>query len=147
MRYLLNLKSRRGEGYLLLTVLLLGFSFVILSMALDGLSLAIAYRRAQGLASVGAQAGASTIAPFDGQSVALASNACEVALATIQASLPTDANPNVITSTCNHGKDSLSVVVALTPQRFFAGPLMLPIDTVRAQVSATAKYGIHLPEN
>ena len=67
----IHLRSRCGEGYLLLTFVLLGLTLIIMSLAIDGLGLAVTYRRALGLASIGAQAGASAIMPFDGSAVTL----------------------------------------------------------------------------
>ena len=83
-----NLRSRRGEAYMLLTVIFLGFSVIVMSLAIDGLGMAVTYRRAVGLATVGAQAGTGVLMQFDGSTPELASNACAVAIDTVIASLP-----------------------------------------------------------
>lgn len=141
------IRSRRGEGYLLLSVVLLGLTLIILSLTIDGLGLAVTYRRAVGLASVGAQAGASAVAPFDGNAVTLSANACTVAIDTVMASLPAGVTPNAVQASCDQSQNRVNMTVELTPLRFFGGPLTLSINRVRAQVSAAPKFGINTQEN
>ena len=143
----IQIRSRRGEGYLLLTVVLLGLTLIIMSVAIDGLGLAVTYRRAVGLASVGAQAGASAIAPFDGKAVALSANACTVAIDTVMASLPAGLAPTAVSTSCNQTQNRINMTVELAPLRFFGGPLALSVNRVRAQVSAAPKFGINTQEN
>ena len=147
MKQAIQIRSRRGEGYLLLTVVLLGLTLIIMSLAIDGLGLAVTYRRAVGLASVGAQAGASAIAPFDGNAVALSTNACTVAIDTVMASLPTGVTANAVQVSCDQSQNRVNMTVDLTPLRFFSGSLALSVNRVRAQVSASPKFGINTQEN
>ena len=132
---------------MLLTFVLLGLMLIIMSLAIDGLGLAVTYRRALGLASIGAQAGASAIAPFDGNTVTLSAQACTVAIDTVMASLPADTTANSVDAQCDQSKDAVVVTVELVPLRFFGGPLSLSVNRVRARVSATPKYGINTQEN
>lgn len=147
MRYTIRLRSRRGEGYLLLTVVLLGLTLIVMSLAIDGLGLAVTYRRAIGLASVGAQTGASAIAPFDGNAVTLSTNACAVAIDTVMASLSAGVAPNSVRASCDQSQNRVDMTVELAPLRFFGGPLALAVNRVRAQVSAVPKFGINTQEN
>ena len=146
-RHEVRLKSRGGEGYLLLTVVLLAFVFVIMSVALNGLGLAVTYRRAVGLASVGAQAGAGSLAAFDGQTVSLSGEACQIALATVQASLPAGVNSADVRISCTQGAMDVVVSVSLKPLHVFGGVFPRGIEFVQATSRAAPKYGINDQEN
>ena len=146
----LNLHSRGGSGYMVLTVLMLGFCITLMSIALDGLGLAVTYRRALGLATAGAQSGAGQLAMFAGGAVELAGSACDVARQTVQASLQsgagggaTGANARV---TCHQSGNALTVDVELKPLKFIGGPLAIVVDTVKASAKASPRYGINHEE-
>ena len=142
-RHEVRLKSRNGEGYLLLTVVLLAFVFVIMSVALNGLGLAVTYRRAVGLASVGAQAGAGSLVAFDGQTVSLSGEACPIALATVQASLPVGVNSTDVRISCTQSAMDVVVSVSLKPLHVFGGVFPRGIEFVQATSRAAPKYGIN----
>lgn len=139
------LHSRRGEGYLVLTVVLLGFCITLASLAIDGLGMAVTYRRAVGLASVGAQAGAGELALFDGTRPALNGQACETALATVRASAMTPDYNNVIVS-CKQDVNAVLVTVSLKPLKFIGGPLSLTVERITATARATPAFGINEQE-
>lgn len=143
----IGLKSRIGEGYLLLTVVLLAFAFVIMSVALNGLGLAVTYRRAVGLASVGAQAGAGSLAVFAGAAPSLNGEACTVALDTVRASLPVAVGPDDVQMNCIQSATDVVVAVSLRPMRVFGGVLPWGNQLVQATARAAPKYGINDQEN
>lgn len=140
-----RLRSCRGEGYLVLTVLLLGFSVILTSLAIDGLGMAVTYRRAVGLATVGAQAGAGELAMFNGARPALNGRACATALDTLRASLRDPNAPQVI-ATCRQEGESVVVSVTLRPLKFFGGPLSLPVERITATARAAPAFGINEQE-
>jgi len=142
----LELGSRRGSGYLVLTLLMLGFCITLMSMALDGLGLAITYRRALGLATAGAQSGAGQLAVFAGGAVELSDSACDVARQTVQASLQGGAVGANVTVTCRRNGNTVTVEVELKPLKFIGGPLAIAVGTVRASASASPRYGINTEE-
>jgi hypothetical protein len=139
------LRSRRGEGYLVLTVVLLGFTIIVASLALDGLGMAITYRRAVGLAAVGAQAGAGELALFDGTRPALSGRACETALETVRASLNAASASQVIAD-CKQDGASVWVTVSLRPLKIFGGPLSLQVERITATAHASPAFGINEQE-
>ena len=143
----IHLGSRTGEGYLLLTVVLMAFGLVIMSVALNGLALAVTYRRAVGLANVGAQAGAGSLDVFDGTVVRLNGNACSISLETVQASLPVGVSPLDVKTDCQQSATEVIVSVALKPLRVFGGVFPSGIAFVEATAKATPKYGINSQEN
>lgn len=126
------------------TVMFLGFAVILMSLALDGLGLAVTYRRAVGLATAGAQAGAGVLANFDGGSVVLSHGACDVALNTVQASL--DHGTQRANVSCQRQGNTVQVTVDLKPLKILGGPLSLAIDHVQAVVEATPRYGINQVE-
>ena len=141
-----NLRSRRGEGYLVLTVVMLGFSIILMSLALDGLGMAVTYRRAVGLATAGAQAGAGVLAPFNGAAPSLSNDACGVAMETVWMSAAPNANNQTLTTQCAQTSNDIVVTVDLRPLRFFGGPLSLAIQRVTATARAAPIYGINTEE-
>ena len=141
-----NLRSRRGEAYMLLTVIFLGFSVIVMSLAIDGLGMAVTYRRAVGLATVGAQAGAGALTQFDGSTPELASNACAVAIDTVIASLPNGSASDKAQVSCVRQGNAVQVIVVLKPLRFFGGPLALAVKDIRASAKAEPRYGINQEE-
>ncbi|NJM40715.1 MAG: hypothetical protein HC853_08055 [Anaerolineae bacterium] len=143
MRHL-NLRSRRGEAYMIWTVLFLGFAITLMSLALDGMGLAVTYRRAVGLATTAAQAGAGALAEFGGGGVALRSDACQVALDTLQASMTHSLQHTKVT--CQRQVNAVIVSVELKPLRVLGGPLALVIDRVQATAKASPKFGINHEE-
>lgn len=134
-------RSRRGEGYLLFAVLFTPFIIALMSLALDGLGLAVTYRRAIGLATVAAQAGAGAI-EFNGGAPSLRGNACDIALSMVEVN--TDGTAQ---ASCQNSGDRVEVTVALRPIRIFAGPLAMPIQQVQVTVAASPAYGINQQEN
>jgi hypothetical protein len=145
MAHDIHLRSRHGEGYLVLTVLFLGFSVILMSLAIDGLGMAVTYRRAVGLASVGAHAGAGELADFNGAQPSLSGRACITALETLRASLRDPNSPQVI-ATCVQQGNSVLVAVTLKPLKFFGGPLSLPVERVTATARAAPAFGINEQE-
>ena len=137
----ITIRSRRGEGYLLFAVLFTPFIIALMSLALDGLGLAVTYRRAVGLATVAAQAGAGAIA-FNGGAPSLRSDACAIALSMVDAN--TDGTAQ---STCQANTNRVEVTVSLRPIRVLAGPLTMPIQQVQVTVAASPAYGINQQEN
>ena len=136
-----RLRSRRGEGYLLFAVLFTPFIIALMSLALDGLGLAVTYRRAVGLATVAAQAGAGAIA-FNGGAPSLRTDACTIALSMIEVNTEGAAQ-----STCQSDANRIEVTVSLRPIRVVAGPLTLPIQQIQVTVAASPAYGINQQEN
>jgi hypothetical protein len=142
----IRVRSRRGEGYLVLTVVMLGLAIILMSLALDGLGMAVAYRRAVGLATAGAQAGAGALAVFDGGAPALSGDACAVAVETVQASAGQNASGESFSAQCGQTAGDLVVTVSLRPLRFFGGPLALAVQRVTATARAAPRYGINFEE-
>ncbi len=139
-----NLHSRRGEAYMIWTVLFLGFAITLMSLALDGLGLTVTYRRAVGLATTAAQAGAGALAQFEGGAVGLRNDACQIALETLRASMThTMAHAK---ATCQRQPRAVMVSVELKPLRMLGGPLALVIDRVQATAKAEARFGINQEE-
>ena len=126
------------------TVLFLGFAVILMSLALDGLGMAVTYRRAVGLATAGAQAGAGVLAEFDGGAVTLNGDACHIALNTVQANLNHDTQHAKVT--CQQQGNSVAVTVELQPLRVIGGPLALVLDHVRVTAKANPRYGINQVE-
>ena len=139
------LRSRRGEGYLVLTVVMMGFCITLASLAIDGLGMAVTYRRAVGLASVGAQAGAGELAIFDGTHPALNGQACDTALATVRASALNLNNNDVVTN-CRQEGNAVTVSVSLEPLKFIGGPLSLTVERITATARAMPAFGINEQE-
>lgn len=92
-----------------------------MSVTLNGLGLAVTYRRAVGLASAGAQAGAGSLAVFDGQAVSLSGEACPIALATVQASMPAGISSTDVRISCIQSATDVVVSVSLKPLQVFGG--------------------------
>jgi hypothetical protein len=126
------------------TVLFLGFAIILMSLALDGMGLAVTYRRAVGLATTAAQAGAGALAEFNGGTVSLRSDACQIALDTLRASM-THAMQHA-KATCQRQANAVFVTVELKPLRVLGGPLALVIDRVLATAKAVPKFGINHEE-
>ena len=141
-----RLSSRRADAYLVLTIVMLGFAISLMSLAVDGLGLAVTYRRAVGLATTGAQAGAGSVAPFGGGAPALSANACDVALATVRASVGPNATEDTMMAQCAQDAGAVAVTVALRPLKFFGGPLSLAVQAVTATARAAPRYGINTEE-
>ena len=142
----IRLDERCGEGYLVLTVVMLGFSVILMSLALDGLGMAVTYRRAVGLATVGAQAGAGSLAMFGGGIPALSGDACSVAMASVRASARPNANSQSLNARCAQDASGVAVTVELRPLKFFGGPLALAVQRVSATARAAPRYGINTEE-
>ena len=140
----INLRSRRGEAYMIWTVLFLGFAITLMSLALDGMGLVVTYRRAVGLATTAAQAGAGALAEFNGGAIALRSDACQIALDTLQASMTNGLQHAKVN--CQRQANAVIVTVALKPLKVLGGPLALVIDRVQATAKAVPKYGINYEE-
>ena len=141
-----RLPSRRGDGYLVLTVVMLGCAISLMSLAVDGLGLAVTYRRAVGLATAGAQAGAGSVAPFGGGTPTLSADACDIALATVRASVGPNMGEATMSAQCTQSAGTLAVTVALRPLRVFGGPLSLAVQEVIATARAAPRYGINTEE-
>lgn len=139
MKRIIRLKSRCGEGYMLLLVLFIPFALIVLSLAIDGLGMATTYARAVGLAKVAAQAGAGTVA-FDGTRVMLRGDACAVALRSIGDNSGT---LNLVQTHCTQTNNRVLVQVRLRPLRMFGGSFALPIDHVDATAYAEPQFGIN----
>lgn len=139
MKTNIQLKSRKGEGYMLLLVLFIPFAMMVLSLAIDGLGMATTYARSVGLAKVAAQAGAGTVM-FDGTRVTLRGDACAVALRTIDAN---SSGPNLVRANCAQANNRVLVQITLRPLRMFGGSFALPIDHVTATAYAEPQFGIN----
>jgi len=127
-------RSRRGEAYASLIVFLLPLFIVITVLVFNGLSAIAAQRRAQGLATLGIQAGTSAV-HFDGSTPNISPNACAVALAAIR-----NTSPNAV-ATCTANSRLLTVQVAVKPPQLgFAG---LIVDYARFRMSGGPGFGIN----
>lgn len=146
MTQLINLRSRRGDGYLVWIVLFAPFAVLLISLALDGLGMAVTYQRAVGLARVAAQAGAGSI-DFNGQQPVLNAQACPIALDTVaQSSAHTSANGGDFRVNCVVTGNTLIVTVRLKVLRILGGPLGAPFTEVVAQAKAAPRFGINQEE-
>lgn len=147
-----SLRRRRGEGYITLAILMLPLMLLVMVFTFDGLSSIVAYRRAQGLATLGIQA-ASTATRFDGMRTTLADNACAMAKDLICSSSSTSASraPHTDTTQCSDtlkvqctaSTNVLDLVVGVKPIRLLNTALGLPIDYAQARAKGGPRYGIN----
>lgn len=142
MRWL-NLRSRRGDGYIILIIVLLPLLFIVMATGIDGLALAVTYNRAAGLARVAAQAGATSV-DFNGGGVTLNADACPIARATACESA--GGCSGSMTVACNQQNNVLEVTVALKPLRVFGGALGPNAAYVMARARSSPRFGINAEE-
>jgi hypothetical protein len=136
---LLNVRSRRGEGYITLIVLLLPLFITISVLVFNGLGAVVAQRRAQGLATLGIQVGSTEIA-FDGSAARLASDACAKALAAIQANGGSD-----VKAECTSDGRTMRIHVGVKAPQLIS-PLFPYLDYAAAVVRGGPVYGINAGE-
>lgn len=148
------LKRRRGEGYITLTIVMLPLILLVMTFTFDGLSAIVAYRRAQGLATLGVQA-ASTATHFDGNRTSLNTDACATALLSIcNASgnnlratySDTDCDTHTVKVQCTASINMVNVVVGVKPSRLLNTTFGLPIDYAQARAKGGPRYGINAVE-
>lgn len=139
----LNLRSRRGDGYIVLIIVILPLLLIVMATGIDGLALAASYNRAVGLARVAAQAGATSV-DFGGGGVALNADACPIATATVCDSAG-GCSASVAVS-CTQQGNVLEVTVSLKPLRVFGGALGPNADHVVARARSSPRFGINAAE-
>lgn len=139
----LNLRSRRGDGYITLIIVLLPLLFIVMATGIDGLALAASYNRAVGLAHVAAQAGATSV-DFNGAGVMLNANACPIAQATACDSAGGCSGSVAIR--CTQQGNVLEVTVTLKPLRVFGGALGPRAEYVVARARSSPQFGINSKE-
>lgn len=146
----LNLRSRTGDEFIVMLVLLIPLLVIIMGVALDGMSMASAYRRAQGLAQVSANAGAARLT-FGGTSPAIdergaCMTAYEVFCENARGCLPPVYGNGHAHAACTVAGGVVTVRVDLKPIRIFGGPLSLPDNEIVAVARAQLRYGINFGE-
>jgi hypothetical protein len=139
----LDLRSRRGDGYITLIIVILPLLFIIMATGIDGLALAASYNRAVGLARVAAQAGATSV-DFNGGGVALNADACPIARSTVCESA--GGCTGSITVGCTQQSNILEVTVILKPLRVFGGALGPNAEFVMARARSSPRFGINVEE-
>jgi hypothetical protein len=139
------LRSRRGEGYIALTMVMLPLIAVILSLSIDGLGLAVTYRRAVGLATVGVQTGTAAIS-FSGGPTSLSSLACAAAVRAVCENARDGCSTGAVQADCAVEGGHLRVTVSLRPLSMFGGPLSLNADRVVATARGEPVHGIDYGE-
>lgn len=139
----LNLRSRRGDGYITLIVVLLPLLLVVMATGIDGLALAASYNRAVGLARVAAQAGATSV-DFSGGGVSLNANACPIARATACDSA--GGCSGSVNVSCSQQNNVVEVTVSLKPLRVFGGTLGPNASFVVARARSSPRFGINAEE-
>jgi hypothetical protein len=145
----ITVTSRKGEGYVALTILMLPLLITVMSLAIDGMGLAASYRRAVGLATVGVLAGSADVS-FNGGGTALAGGACGAATRAVceNAGGCTGGagGATSVTVTCTSAGGVIKVTVALKPIRVFGGPRALGAERVVAVARGTPEHGINYGE-
>lgn len=140
----LNLRSRRGEGYVTLMIVLLPLLLTAMVYVFDGLSVMIAYRRAQGLATLGIQAVAS--APvFTGNAVGLPGTSCATATTAICATSGDACAAGRVRVACSQQGNTINVRVGVRPNLLGSG-LGLNIQYAAAEARGGPRYGINFGE-
>ena len=137
----INLKDRRGLEFGVLVVLMTPLIVVLFSVGIDGMAYAAAARRAQGVAAVAAQAGATRIT-FYGGKVTLAGDACNTAMAS--AGQNSQASFGAVSS-CGVSGNSVHVTVGMNVPKLFGFYQVIP-SRVLMTVSAQPEYGIKARE-
>jgi hypothetical protein len=135
----LNMRSRHGEGYITLIVLLLPLFITVSVLVFNGLGAVVAQRRAQGLATLGIQVGSTQIV-FDGSASRLAVDACDRAITAIQA----NGGPDVKAECASDGRTLRIRVGVKAPQ--LISPLFPHLDYAAATVRGGPVYGINAGE-
>jgi hypothetical protein len=138
-----NLRSRHGDGYITLIVVLLPLLLVVMATGIDGLALAASYNRAVGLARVAAQAGATSV-DFNGGGVSLNTDACPIACATACDSA--GGCSASLTVHCTQQNNTVEVTVSLKPMRVFGGALGPNASFVVARARSSPRFGINAEE-
>ena len=149
----ISLRRRRGEGYITLAIVMLPLMLLVMTFTFDGLSAIVAYRRAQGLATLGVQA-ASTAARFDGSHTTLGPNACATARASILynstfannlRTLYSDSvcSTDTVKVQCTASINMIDVVVGVKPIHLLNTTLGLSIDYAQARAKGGPRYGIN----
>ncbi len=144
-----NLASKAGMGYASLMVLSIPLFMLLMSVTIDGLAMAATYRHALALATIGVQAG-STSVDFNGGAPQLNGNACSLAEQTICDNMATSCSATINRGFCSQNGNDLTVVVRLQPKTFFNGAAAqygLSLTFVQASVTGGPVYGINGAEN
>ncbi|MCL5998677.1 MAG: hypothetical protein M1546_21855 [Chloroflexi bacterium] len=136
----LDLRSRRGEGYIALTILILPLITLIMALATEGMGLAVTYRRAVGLATVGAQAAGATV-QFSGGGTGSASDACAAAVRAVCENA--QGCGSAVAVSCVRDGNQVKVTVVLKPLRVFGGPFSLNATRVVGMASSEPMFGIN----
>jgi len=139
----LDLRSRRGEGYIALIVLMLPLIVIIMSLATDGMGMAVSYRRAVGLADVGAQAAGATV-QFGGGGTHSAAGACAAAVRAVCENAK--GCGSAVTTSCVRDGNRVKVTVTLKPLRVFGGPFALSAAHVVGVARSQPMFGINNQE-
>lgn len=139
----LDLQSRRGEGYITLLILMLPFITIIMALATDGMALAATYRRAVGLATVGAQAAGATV-QFHGGGTSAAAGACAAAVRAVCENA--QGCGSAVAVSCTRDGNWVRVTVTLKPLRIIGGPFSLNATRVVGVASSEPMFGINGPE-
>lgn len=144
MNEIFPLRSRSGDSYITLIIVILPLLMIVLATGIDGLALAVSYNRAVGLAKTAAQAGATSV-EFTGSSMRLSPGACAVAVANACANAGTCSA--AMTATCTQSVDVIEVLVSLKPLRVFGGAIGPNAERVVARARSAPLYGINEQEN
>ena len=139
--HVVNLRSRRGIEFGVLVVLMLPLIVVLFSVGLDGMAFAATVRRAQGVAAVAAQAGATRI-DFYGAKPSLSADACATAVANARAN--TQASFGAL-ATCAVSAGSVRVTVGMNVPKLFGFYSAIP-GRVQMTVAAQPEFGITVRE-
>ena len=139
----LDLRSRRGEGYITLMILMLPLIVIIMSMATDGMGMAASYRRAVGLATVGAQAAGATV-QFGGGGTHSVAGACAAAVRAVCENAK--GCGSAVATSCVRAGNRVKVTVTLRPLRVFGGPFSLSAEHVVGVAQSQPMFGINNQE-
>jgi hypothetical protein len=142
--YQVDLRNRRGEGFVTAFMLFLPLALVLLNLSVNGLAIAYGYRQAAGLAQLAATTGAGAIV-FDGGRVMLAPDeACDRAR---QALLTNGAETLAgFKSVCKATARDIHVAVMLKPTLVLGDVFQLAPERISAEARSRPIAGINEPD-
>lgn len=136
-----QLRSRVGEGYLVLMAALLPLLLMLTAFVFDGLAMVVAYRRAQGLATLGIQAVAGAPS-FDGNRVRLPSAACTIAASAVCGATDGACLTGHVRMTCTQTGEVITIRVGVKPKLLGSG-FGLRIDYASAEARGGPRFGVN----